>query len=632
MKRISATLPTLGTIAVDFHDESMEVLEYLTDKELRRLRDVPHLGVAGSVFTGVNHSRLEYVLLQCAVIGLVAKLHKDHEVFALGNKVKINGLAKPFSSGQELLKSWALLGNSGHTQYTYGIERSLLQQARVSRPLADWFLKDLRPADLRAWAKRVLDDYDDGQMHFVLALVRIREQLPTRDRRKARYFHVLRNLLLPPEELFPNDPSAQYKLVRLRFLYSRIRLLTMVTLDSYYSHHPFRIQLDAAIHSLADMVSVSEQDSGFERLVTQSATWLADELYLHPSAVAAQREYELRLARSLPGRVARALARTNGPRAFLNQCLFSGFGRPKPHRFTHLVRLTFDSPGLSFTGDKCLHDTLNTLERELAAPPVTHVSVDRNRFSSAIHVDLLMDRDTGTTVHAAAAFRSAGVWLGRRLELAALEEVRRVLPASVRANNQVVERLRQRSLQNRLQREATVVRSLFDGIVRRLLPENRVADVAEMLGKHEKRSGVLVRYRDSQGHVFDGITPVLDDHLSNNPRRYDADRLQEVRALQRLVARNSAPFVIVCAEKYVVRDQAGKPVDEWDGIVVSFTANALTVEILEAKNFGSRKKNENEAFKQLKETRQLLTTRERIRFRTRRFAGMGAVLTLGLQG
>src|SRR5687767_7852079 len=104
MRRIHATLPTLGMVAVDFHDESEHVLSLVDDREFRRLRSVPHLGVAGTVFTGVNHSRLEYMLLQCAVIGLVAKIHRNDEQFALSNRVTINGLVDPVSSGEELLK------------------------------------------------------------------------------------------------------------------------------------------------------------------------------------------------------------------------------------------------------------------------------------------------------------------------------------------------------------------------------------------------------------------------------------------------------------------------------------------------------------------------------------------------
>src|SRR6267143_6548178 len=111
MRRIQATLPTLGNVSVDFFAESDELLQFLGTREIRRLRRVPHLGVAASVFTGVNHSRLEYMLLQCAVIGLVAKLHKDHELLALSANVQLAGQGPLISSAQELLKCWVILSN-----------------------------------------------------------------------------------------------------------------------------------------------------------------------------------------------------------------------------------------------------------------------------------------------------------------------------------------------------------------------------------------------------------------------------------------------------------------------------------------------------------------------------------------
>ena len=143
MKRIEATLPALGGYTVPFFEESEEVLEFLGDKEIRRLDRVQHLGIAAKVFTGVNHSRLEYVLLQCAVINMLPRFHKGHEQFALSGSVLIPGQTVRISSGEELLKCWALLGNAGHAQYTYGVERSLLNWARKNPEFQDVLLVGL---------------------------------------------------------------------------------------------------------------------------------------------------------------------------------------------------------------------------------------------------------------------------------------------------------------------------------------------------------------------------------------------------------------------------------------------------------------------------------------------------------
>lgn len=121
MKQINATLPTLGSYNISFHKESAILLDRITDKELNRLSRISHLGTAASVFTGINHTRLEYMLLQCAIIDLLPKLNVAAEQFEMSGKVKLSN-KKIFSSGEELLKCWSILSSIGHTKYTYGVE------------------------------------------------------------------------------------------------------------------------------------------------------------------------------------------------------------------------------------------------------------------------------------------------------------------------------------------------------------------------------------------------------------------------------------------------------------------------------------------------------------------------------
>lgn len=182
MRRITASFPTLGEVNVDFFSESVQVLDFLGDRELRRLRHVPHLGVAATVFTGSNHSRLEYVLLQCAIVGLIGKLHKHQQIFSISNNVKLDGLRKDVSSGEELLKVWALLSNCGHTNYTLGVERTALQYAQENEGFAKWIIGDYGPMDIHNWSKNVIKEYHDMDFHYLFSLLRIRH-LPKGDRR-----------------------------------------------------------------------------------------------------------------------------------------------------------------------------------------------------------------------------------------------------------------------------------------------------------------------------------------------------------------------------------------------------------------------------------------------------------------
>jgi hypothetical protein len=384
--RVKATLPTLGTVAVDFHKESKVVTEFMGEREWTRLRSVPHLGVAASVFTGVHHSRLEYVLLQCAVTGLIAKLHRNDEQFALSNEVTVAGLSSAISSGEELLKIWILLSNFGHAQYTYGVEKSLLQQATDNPEIREWLVNAAQPRDLRRWAEDVIAGYQYSDFRYLLTLLRI-SQLPPMDRRKNLLRHYLRNLLLPVAQLFPASPVARYKLFRLRELFYRIRLLSMVALDAHYSHHPISINLNSTIIGLADLLPSGNRQSGFDQLLRGAAGWLADELYLHPSAVSAQKEYEIRFSIRFPRRFKSACAEHRFPQ-LVDELMTQGLGPPKPHVLAHLVRLTFSEPRRQLLGSSTHYEAVKQLGRDLVENPHSYVSIDFNAYSQAAHVDI----------------------------------------------------------------------------------------------------------------------------------------------------------------------------------------------------------------------------------------------------
>lgn len=277
MKVIEANLPALGQYNIKFHCESEETFNFLGDAEIRRLDSINHLGVASYVFTGTNHSRLEYVLLQCAIIELLPKFHKGSEALSLSGRVTIPGQKTKISSGEELLKCWALLTNSGHAQYTFGVERSLLNKANEDKAFKDVLLSRFK-GELRRESKRIIDEYDDISFHIIFTLLKI-ERLPKGSRLKARLLRILRLLILPTDSLGIKTSAEKYKIYRLKKLYKRVRLLSIVALDSYYSHHPIRYDVTSALLSLDSFFSDPGVDSNFIRLLEQTAAWIADELY-----------------------------------------------------------------------------------------------------------------------------------------------------------------------------------------------------------------------------------------------------------------------------------------------------------------------------------------------------------------
>jgi hypothetical protein len=622
--RIDATLPTLGAVAVDFHKESQVVADFMGEKEWRRLRSVPHLGVAASVFTGVNHSRLEYVLLQSAVAGLVAKLHKNDEQFALSNEVMLTGISTPISSGEELLKIWALLSNYGHAQFTYGVERALLQQASGDPSVRDWLTTAIRHRDLRKWAIDVVEKYAYVDFRYLLALLRI-SLLPSHDRRKNRFAHYLRNLLLPLASLFPDNAAARHKLARLRDLYARIRLLSMVALDAHYSHNPISIDLNSAIIGMAELLPRVGRDSGFDQLLRDAAGWLADELYLHPNAVAAQREYELRFDARFPRRFARAVKSQSLP-TLIFELMNQGLGPPKPKVLCHLIRLSLPGPRRQLLVMHNVLEAQRQLQKELLSPPRTYLSIDTNTFTRTVHLDFLYRTNVGTLRDVTKIFTSIQKWLVRTVEADSLARARRLYSSSFRTKEQV-QVFKSRDVVRQINRYTGILRSVFEATIRYLLPENRRGVVAEAIPINGTSTPVMIRMRLSDGGLVDTVSPRISEILEENPDNLAQDRLQELRCLREAVNQSEAPFVLACAEKLTVRDEHGRPVDDWDGVMIEISDRVLALTIIEAKTGGTPHNRESTAFDQLDSTRKLLTARHRLRYRRRRISGMGAQIT-----
>jgi HD superfamily phosphohydrolase len=201
VRKISATLPALGSYTIPFYKESARILEFLGEKELNRLSKISHLGTTSAVFTGINHSRLEYMFLQCAIINLLPKFNLETEQFAISGKVKLSGGNHEFSSGEELLKCWSILSSIGHSQYTYGVERSLLSYLRRNASSQAFFLSMIEHKEMRNWSKEVINNYQDANFHWVLSSLKLSQCLVTTDPDKSLFDRCLMNLLMPLENL-----------------------------------------------------------------------------------------------------------------------------------------------------------------------------------------------------------------------------------------------------------------------------------------------------------------------------------------------------------------------------------------------------------------------------------------------
>lgn len=630
MSKIEANLPALGVYSIGFHKESQEVLDFIGDSEFKRLDTVDHLGIAASVFTGVNHSRLEYLLLQCAVINLLPKFHKGNEHFALANPVLIPGQKIKISSGEELLKCWAILSNAGHAQYTFGVERSLLNEIRRNKAFKKIFLEDL-PSTLKKEAKKIIDNYEDASFHYLLALVKI-TRLPKGSRLKSKLFRIMAVLMLPIEELDIKEAPDLYKIFRLKDLFSRIRLLSIVSLDAYYSHHPLRYQVSSALMNLDALLEEPGAKTEFFVLMEKTASWLADELYMHPRAAAAQKYYEVESKSKFLGAYGPRLKSKNSFIDFYPNFMNNGFGKPKLDRLFPLARLSFPYQGRGAIFGKDLYEITNKLEQQLTPDDKTHVSVLLNTYSNTLHIDLLYDNVEATTSDISVVISNTFLWLVRLIEAQVLNKVR-----SIRIPDEIEKEVKER-LELRLRSQFTneivapsvkVLKNIYKGLIKYLLPVEMVGYLSEAIPSSEI-DVIGIRLQLINGEIYDTALKGLEYQIDVNPHGMDPDRLHEISFVRTFVKKSKAPYLIVCMEKFVIRDLYGNDKDDWDGVVLEVFPEQVKLSILEAKNTSPKTSRASKAFKQLEETQNIIKSKHKINSRRKRVNGLGAVITFTL--
>lgn len=627
MKVIEANLPALGKYNVRFHKESEEICDFLGESEFERLDNINHLGITSYVFTGTNHSRLEYVLLQCAIIELMPKFHKGNEALSLAGRVSIPGQKEKISSGEELLKCWALLTNSGHAQYTFGVERSLLNKANEDVNFKNILLSKVK-GDLKRESKRIIEEYDDVSFHLIFALLRI-ERLPKGSRLKARLLRILKVLMLPTDSLGVKTSSDRYKIYRLKKLYKRIRLLSIVSLDSYYSHHPIRYEVSSALLSLDSFFSDPGIDSGFIRLLEQTSAWMADELYMHPVAAAAQKHYEIESKRKLDSRYALRLSSKEEFDKFFLNVLANGFGKPKTGKLTPLARMSFQYTKNGALFGKSLFELNSILERQISPSEKDHVSVLLNPYSSRLHIDLLYDSETADASSVGLLCSKSTDWLLRLVE-AQVKRVFRRFPIRVRSQD-LKERIRERDTQRFIQESLPSVKSLFDGVVKFLLPPGMSGNFSEVV-ENRKHGPIGFRIKLVDGNIYDTITGEIDKLLLNELGILNKDRLHEIETLKKYILRNRAKVLIVSLEKYIIRNREGVDIDDWDGVLLEIYENGAVLSIIEAKNLKHKVARETQSYNQLKDTVKLIRKNPRaIKYSRKRIKNFGAVVKFKLK-
>lgn len=587
-------LPSLGYVRINFHDIAATAYRlYESAGEIARQNRIRHLGLIAEIYPGTHHTRWEYAALQCAIIDIIERVHKDNPEIGPGSLQSPDGSIK----GSELLKTWVLLGNFGHCANTFADEKAILSRARDNRDFRSELVALVPDSELRTYTRSVLDRYDYPNFHWCLAAARIPLTLNKHSRDKRPLVGALRLALGDRDSLEVN----QDKLTQLRLLHRLVRKLAIVCIDAQNSHVPVQFDLGAAILSM-DLSEHRLIGQTLELLVDSLLSTLADSLYTDPDVIATIRSYELQSAPVLE----RLDAKT-AIEAAAAQGLIEDFHS----HLRHSHRQTIPA-----TEDPSLFDQQNLAERLLRNTQGIHASVDENPFRSTRHVDFLIEQrgfkksEIGNAIYAAARnFYNVTRIRVRHALSAELEDAewwRNALQQKGVSQDAIDDSVQEYMslLDERISapsiiREgcASVVRSVID-----LIFESRYSVTMDPGVDHIRYYGLWMIHPTRGGWIDHG-SRAIQEALE---RETDPSRINEIELVRQQKIPTDAWFYLVCFGPLLIMDFSLPPgsrrVTDIDGLSVAVAGNKVLIQLFEAKPERSNRTRNTPALTKLRKT------------------------------
>lgn len=621
-KLYTVTIPTLGVMPIYFDDVSLEVIDiFEKTKEFERQKDIKHLGLISTVLEGSSHSRYDYVMKQCALVGLVGQLHAGNPNLSLGS-IKIDGVE---FKGDALLKSWFLLSNFGHTKFTYGDEKALILHAIKNPKFKRKLIKPISDEVLKRWCKEVIDEFDYSNMHYVLSIRRIYKETSGFPKKREKLLLILK-LLLIDKELMNYKVNIE-KLEQLKRLFEVIRKLSIISIDAHYSHLPITLDLIASILSLRNIENSYHNDS----LISQTDPFISllhDELYLNINVLEAQRNYEIEAQKKTLGNSQYSIDE------ILNKSFNEGLILERKNRLKHFLRLKIEK-NLQTPIEFILE--LRKLSIVRTGCRDTDYNIDHHPLNGTRYIDFFIDDEQFTSNQLPPFIYNICNYIE---EISNSLLIDRSNEKYYQLNNQMLE-----SAENgEIPLENLLLEIKASAVTSDVMLEGK--DTEEIINLYRKTVWAILRYVISpryfwdvdiktkeypQFTTFDGKDPeikkVLEQAISIEGN--NEDRAHELKQIKKSLAIRFDGIILVSMARIKVYDSTMPPnkrlVTDIDGLVVKVNKEKLIIEFHEAKN---KRNAYNAARKDLNDKFIGILNKDRIRYRIKEVKDMGAKLVV----
>lgn len=584
--RIKEDIPVLGTVTVNFLDLSDRIFcIYQDSAERERQQDTPHLGLISYAFSTSNHSRYDYLILQCVISEIIENTFKG-TTNAQGS-IKLNG--KEYQ-GNDIIKSWALLSNYGHCKNTIGDEKTLLLTCLQKKSFKNKLLRSIKDESLRKWAEKVMENYDYINFHHILSLYRLHKNLKRRVTFKNELFTVYKLLLLP--ELENKAIANPSQITQLKTIFNIVRDIAVVSLDSRNSSLPINLDILGTILSI-DNFEKRYQNSKISALLEPLYSILCDNLYLNIRSQTHQRSYEVN---------------ANGENNFefpesIDKAINIGLSDPTSCKLKHFLRIKLHSKNMRFEHmSQATRDVLRVKKNI----ETVEASMDLNPFTDERVIDFYTNEHFTRTEFPLFIYNISQVILRQILgtvktEFDKTEEIIKIIDYQLQ------------KLQLQQQDVTTfnkpIINHIEDKITKALI-QNNIPAFKHLLW-------AVLRYHIDEEYHFD-----IDHHITNEYDFYaiktsgyssldnidtaitnedNEDRKHELRQIKKSASRAFKGTTIICLSRIKIYNYSLSPakriITDIDGVVLKFNEKELILELHESKN---TKQPINDAIKDLK--------------------------------
>lgn len=580
-------IPITGKTRITFYDCASKIYNIFIERhEFDRLKKVKHLGLMSRVFDSSNHTRYEYLMLQCAIVELVDTLNKGASQVALGD-ISINGLDH---MGNGLLKSWFMLSNYGHCFNTFGDSKSLLLYLLQNKPAKAAFINSIKDRGLKHWSRTVINNYDYRKFNYVITIYRLSKEY-YRSSKKTTPLMFLKLLLLP-ENKHPNLISNWPKLTQLRRMFQTIRDIAILAIDGHYTHTPISIDIISLISSMRDSEHAYNENFISKSLEPLLAI-LNEEIYLDKNVVGLQRAYEIE---------ALELLKTKSDfKASVETALTKGL-IDKAMPLQPFLRLKLAK---ELTPTSTIYDELRTVRLAGKACPNIELTIDQNFYQGHRYLDVLASSEKLSRKEIGEIYNKISILVNDYLFHTTHKKGERLNHIKRTLEDKIIEHGGSEELNNEVHKlwSNEMFPFFLEGMDELATPSYKAILYSALKYIFLDQYDLDLKHINKNYKPFDfrmnRIRAPFDENLrvAKEKNRNDIDRLHEVKVIEAQLKNYRGPkdnYVYACIDRLLVLDTTASPekrmYTDLDGVILFVSDKDCRLEIIEAKNTGNAEK------------------------------------------